>query len=145
MASASRRPGLRIEPLDLVDVLVYLTVLGLFVQFVPSILSESFLVSLATAVLLKIVLEIVVAAKKAVLRRRQSAVTARGRVLGTVLLLVVAAGSKFLVLWITDLVLGDLVHLGGFIEVTILIIALVLARTGVRALLGGGWSVVTPG
>lgn len=125
----------RIRAADLVDVLVYLVVLGLFVQFVPSVISESFLISLATAVLLKLSLEVVVAAKTRVLRRLRSAEVVRVRVVSTIALVVVAAGSKFLVLWLTDVVLGGAVQLGGFFEVTVLIIVLMLARAGVRALL----------
>jgi hypothetical protein len=43
-----------------------------------------------------------------------------------------AGASKFLILWLTDLVLGDAVHLGGFLSVTILVIALMLTRELVR-------------
>ena len=51
------------SPLDLVDVLVNVVVLNLAVQFVPSVISETFTLSLLTAVLLKVVLEVVVAGK----------------------------------------------------------------------------------
>ena len=45
------------RPIDLVDVFVYLVVLGVFIQLFPAVISESFPVALLTAVLLKIVLE----------------------------------------------------------------------------------------
>lgn len=125
----------RIRPADLVDVFVYLVVLGLFVQFVPSVISESFLVSLATAVLLKLALEVVVAAKTRVVGRLRAADSVRVRVVSSIALVVVAAGSKFVVLWLTDVVLGGAVQLGGFVEVTVLIIVLMLARSAVRAIL----------
>lgn len=130
---AARSGGIRAA--DLVDVLVYLVVLGLFVQFVPSVISESFLVSLATAVLLKLALEAVVLAKTRVVSRLRAAESVRGRIVSSIALVVVAAGSKFVVLWLTDVVLGGAVQLGGFIEVTLLIIVLMLARFGVRAVL----------
>ena len=44
-------------------------------------------------------------------------------------------GSKFLVLWLVDVIFGDAVNLGGFWLVTGLIITLVAARAGVRWLL----------
>jgi hypothetical protein len=48
---------------------------------------------------------------------------------------VVAAGSKFVVLKLVDLIFGDAVSLGGFIPVTLLIVALLISRAGVRRLL----------
>ncbi|WP_299928547.1 hypothetical protein [uncultured Nocardioides sp.] len=55
-----------------------------------------------------------------------------------VTLWVVAAGSKFVVLLLIDLVFGDAVSLGGFFSVTLLIVCLLLARSGVRSLLDTG-------
>jgi len=42
-----------------VDVFVYVVVLNLFVEYLPQVLSETFTLSLLTAVLLKVVLEVV--------------------------------------------------------------------------------------
>ena len=124
----------RIEPLDLVDVLVYLIVLGIFTQFFPAVISESFLTSLVTAVLLKVVLEFAILGKTFFLARIKTADLVRVRVTASICLFAVAAGSKALILWLTDLVLGDAVYLGGFFSVTLLVITLMLARTGIRAL-----------
>src|SRR5690606_2528968 len=109
-----------------------LVVLGLFVQFVPSVITESFLISVVTAVLLKIALEAVVAAKNAILKRLRSAETRRVRITASIALVLLSGGSKFLVLWLTDVLLGGAVQLGGFIEVTILIVTLMAARYAVR-------------
>ena len=49
---------------DVVDVFVYVVVLNLFVEYLPAVISETFTLSLLTAVLLKAVLEVVVAVKK---------------------------------------------------------------------------------
>src|SRR5215467_813065 len=46
-----------------VDVFVYVVVLNLFVEYLPLVISETFTLSVLTAVLLKGVLEIVVATK----------------------------------------------------------------------------------
>ncbi len=48
---------------------------------------------------------------------------------------VVAAGSKFVVLALEDLLFGEAVSLGGFFSVTGLIVVLLLARAAVRWLL----------
>jgi len=47
----------------------------------------------------------------------------------------VAIRSKFVVLELVDLVFGDSVELGGFLQVTALIIALLASRALVRRLL----------
>jgi hypothetical protein len=118
-----------------VDVFVYVVVLNLFVEYLPQVISETFTLSLLTAVLLKGVLEIVVAAKNRVKARFRQASTPIGKVVAAVLLWVVLFGSKFLVLEVVALVFGDRVSLGGFFSVTALILALLLSRTVVRRLL----------
>jgi hypothetical protein len=118
-----------------VDVFVYVVVLNLFVQYVPRVLSETFTLSLLTAVLLKVVLEIVVAVKNQVKKRFRQASTALGKAVAAVMLWAVLFGSKFLVLEAVALVFRHRVSLGGFFSVTALIFALLLSRGAVRLLL----------
>jgi len=120
---------------DLVDVLVYVVVLNLAIEYFPSVISETFTVSLLTAVLLKAVLEIVVAAKGRVLVGLRGATSRAGKLGGVGLLWLVAVGSKFLVLELVDLVFGSSVELGGFLQVTGLVICLLGSRALVRRLL----------
>lgn len=122
----------RIRAVHLVDVLVYVVVIGLFVQFLPSVISESFGITVITALLLKGVLEVVVLAKNAVIGRLRAASTTRLKVTSVLALFVVGPGSKLLVLELTDLVFGESVYLGGFVQVTGLIITLMLVRFLVR-------------
>lgn len=129
------RRWVRSHPSDLVDVLVYVVVLNLAVEYVPSVISEGFTLSLVTAVLLKVALEVVILLKGRVLDRLRAATTRRGKVAAAVSLWVVAAGSKLVVLELVDLVFGDAVSLGGFVPVTLLVVALLLSRAGVRRLL----------
>lgn len=124
----------RLTPLDLVDVLVYVVVLNLAIQFVPSVLSESFLLSLLTALLLKVVLELVLLLKSAIVRRIRTASSTPRRAVAIATLLLVLPASKLLVLELVALVFGDAVQLGGFFAVTGLIIVLMLSRAGVRRL-----------
>ena len=119
----------------IVDVFVYVVVLNLFVQYLPAVVSETFTLSLLTAVLLKGVLEVVVVAKKRVVARLRSAQTPVGKAVAGLLLWLVLFGSKFLVLEVVDLVFGGNVRLGGFFSVTALIVVLMLSRGGVRWLL----------
>ena len=125
---------MRVRPIDLVDVFAYLVVLGIFIQLFPSVISESFLLALLTAILLKVVLEVVVWAKKWLIGRIRGAQTVAVRVVNAVALLLVLPGSKFLVLELVAWVFGGYVYLGGFFQVTGLIIVLMLARGGVRRL-----------
>jgi hypothetical protein len=125
----------RIRPIDLVDVLVYLVVLGVFIQLFPAVLSETFLLALLTAVLLKVVLEIVLLVKKRIVGRIRSGRPLPIRIVNVVALLLVLPGSKFLVLELVAFAFGDAVQLGGFWAVTALIVALMLSRGGMRRLL----------
>lgn len=132
VSSRSAGPSIRVPAVHLVDVLVYLVVLGLFVQFFPQVISESFVVALITAIILKLALEVVVAAKTRIVGRFRSASTPTGRIVSAALLIATAAGSKFVILWLTDVILGDAVHLGGFFSVTLLVVSLMVARALVR-------------
>lgn len=124
--------AVRLRPVDLVDIFVYLVVLGLFTQLFPEVISESFLLALLTAVLLKVVLEGVLFVKKRMVARIRGAQSRWIRAVNVAALLLVLPGSKFLVLALVDLVFGDAVYLGGFFQVTALIVVLMLARGGVR-------------
>ena len=126
---------MRIRPIDLVDVLVYLTVLGAFIQLFPSVISETFLLALLTSILLKLVLELVLWGKKKIVARIRAARTRMRRMLNIGFLILVLPGSKFLVLGIVDLIFGESVQLGGFFQVTALIVVLMLARAGMRRLM----------
>ncbi len=128
---------MRVRAVDVVDVFVYLVVLGLFTQFFPNVITESFIVSLLTAVLFKLALEVISVLKTRILDRVRTAPTTARKVLNTGLLLVLGAGSKAAILWLTDLVFGDTVQLGGFLSVTLLIVVLMAARFGIRLLVDG--------
>lgn len=47
------------NPAEIVDLFVYVVVLNLAIQYLPKVISESFTLSLLTAVLLKVALEVV--------------------------------------------------------------------------------------
>jgi hypothetical protein len=129
------RRGIQARPADVIDLFVYVVVLNLAIEYVPSVLSESFTLSLLTAALLKIALELVTLLKGRILTRLRAADTRRAKLAAAVTLWVVAAGSKFVVLELVDLVFGDAVSLGGFIPVTLLVVALLASRAAVRRLL----------
>lgn len=123
------------RPADVIDVFVYVVVLNLAIEYVPSVISEGFTLSLLTAVLLKLALELVVHLKGRLLSRLRGADTHRAKLTAAVLLWVVAAGSKLVVLELVDLIFGDAVSLGGFFSVTLLVLALLASRAALRRLL----------
>lgn len=125
------------RPADVIDLFVYVVVLNLAVEYLPAVISETFTLSLLTAVLLKVTLELVLAVKGAVLARLRGATSRTARVAFAVALWAVAAGSKLVVLWLIDLAFAGSVSLGGFVPVTLLVLALLLSRAAVRRLLYG--------
>lgn len=130
-------PWIRRHPEHVVDLFAYVVVLNLFIEYFPAVISESFTLSLLTAVLLKITLEVVLKAKTKIVSRMRDATTKRAKSGSALLLWVTAAGSKIVVLELVDLVFGDAVSLGGFVSVTLLVVALLLFRAAVRRLLYG--------
>lgn len=125
----------KISAVDLVDVFVYVVILNLVVEYMPAVMAETFTLSLLTAVMLKLVLEVVVAIKDRIKVRLKAATTPAGRVVAGLLLWLVLVGSKFVVLELVALIFGDSVKLGGFFAVTGLILILLFARGLVRRLL----------
>jgi hypothetical protein len=126
-------PRVAVTPLVL-DYLVYVVVLNLFVQFVPSVITESFSVSLLTAALLLAVLQVVTMVKTPLKVRFKASSVGAGKVVVGLCLWLVLVGSKFVVLELVDLLFGDRVSLGGFVSVTGLILALLFARDLARRL-----------
>lgn len=61
------------HPTHVIDLFVYVVVLNLAVQFLPAVISETFTLSLLTAALLKVTLELVLVLKGAVLARFRTA------------------------------------------------------------------------
>lgn len=133
--SAGARTWIAARPADVVDLFVYVVVLNLAVEYVPAVISEGFTLSLLTAVLLKVTLELVIWLKGVVLARLRGASTRLKKVTSALMLWGVALGSKLVVLWLIDVAFGGSVSLGGFVPVTLLVVVLLLSRKAVRRLL----------
>ncbi|MGZ4436965.1 MAG: hypothetical protein ACXVW6_04965 [Nocardioidaceae bacterium] len=129
------RRWIRARPADVIDLFVYVVVLNLAIEYVPAVISEGFTLSLLTAVLLKVALEVVLVLKGHVIKRLHAATTRRAKVVAALALWVVPAGSKLVVLELVDIIFGDAVSLGGFIPVTLLVLALLGSRAAVRRVL----------
>lgn len=105
------------------------------IEYLPGVLSESFTLSLLTAVLLKLVLELVVAAEHWIRARIRQASRPIGKVVAGVALWLVLFGSKFVILELTHLIFRGRVMLGGLLSTVLLVLALLLCRAAVRRLL----------
>ena len=75
-----------LKPVDVVDVFVYVVVLNLAAEYLPQVITETFTLSLLTAVLLKLILEVVVALKDRVKGRLKAATSLTGRIASGILL-----------------------------------------------------------
>lgn len=135
ISQSPRGKGFSLQPADIVDVFVYVVILNLAVEYLPAVISETFTLSLLTALLLKVVLEVVVWIKDRIKARMKAAPGMLGKVVGALALWAVLVGSKFVVLELVALAFAGQVKLGGFFAVTGLILILMVVRAGVRRLL----------
>jgi hypothetical protein len=110
------------------DVLIYTVVLNLFVEYVDAVVIDSFTISILTAVLLKILLDIVMRFEHTVHGFFAQKEGAFAKVLGTVSLFVILFLGKLFILEVVNFVFGDHVELGHFIEVVALVLALMITR-----------------
>ncbi len=97
-----------------------------------------------TAVILKLVLEVVTRIKAGLLGRVRSDSPTAIRVVSATTLLLVLPGSKLLVLELTSLLFRDQVRLGGFFAVTGLIVVLMSVRWALRRVLSPATPATTP-
>jgi hypothetical protein len=114
------------------DVLIYVVVLNLFVEYVEKIVIDSFTISILTAVLLKVLLDLIVGLEHRVahfFEGRPGKLSAFLRIMSAWIILFV---SKFLILEVVDLVFGTHVDLGKFVHILSLVIALIVAREVVQ-------------
>ena len=110
------------------DVLVYIVVLNLFVEFVDAIVIESFWISILTAVLLQALLSMVVGIEHNVGAFFERLGGTWSRIAELTAKFLILFTSKLLILEIVDFVFGDEVELGHFFDVLALIIAMMAAR-----------------
>ncbi len=110
------------------DVLIYIVVLNLFVEYLPSVIIESFTISILTAVLLKILLDLVMGIEHNVHSFFEQKEGAMYRAMGTVSLFAILFFGKLFIIEAVNFVFGDHVKLGHFIEVVALVLALMITR-----------------
>jgi len=110
------------------DVLIYTVVLNLFVEYVDAVVIDSFTISILTAVLLKILLDLVMRLEHRVHHFFAEKEGAFFKVGGTVSLFAILFLGKLFILEAVNFVFGDHVELGHFVEVLALVLALMITR-----------------
>lgn len=114
------------------DVLVYIVVLNLFVEFNDAIVIDSFWISILTAVLLKGLLDIIIHLEERVGDFFDKKGGSFFKVIGIATKFLILFTSKFIILEVVDIVFGDHVELGHFIDVLVLIIAMMATKAIMR-------------
>ncbi|KAL7568841.1 hypothetical protein ACA910_007253 [Epithemia clementina (nom. ined.)] len=108
------------------DVLIYVTLINMGAEFTRSIKVESFTFSILAGLVLKIFLDIIMLIG---LWIHQKVFVEHGRkILGGFLIWAVVFSSRFVILWIDDLIFQNSVELGGLL--VILVVAFVLVVAG---------------
>lgn len=110
------------------DILVYIVVLNLFVEFHDAIVIDSFWISILTAILLKALLVAVGGLVHWVGEFFERWEGALATVAGFVVRFAILFSSKLVILQVVSLVFGDKVHLGGFTDLVVLIISMMATR-----------------
>jgi hypothetical protein len=110
------------------DILVYVVVLNLYVEYSPAKVIDSFTISILMAVLLKVLLSLITAGKSSVWRWARSKGSSAYTIVGALGVWAILFLSKFLILEAEDLIFGDHVELGGFVDVMLLAATLLAIR-----------------
>ena len=108
--------------------LVYTVVLNLFVEYVDSIVIDSFTVSLLAAVVMKGLIDAIQYLLKSVTDHFRDREGPTARMITIVLAWAILFSSKFAILWIVDIVFEEDVDLGGFLSVLVLVLVMMVAR-----------------
>lgn len=106
------------------DVLVYTVVLNLFVEYSAAIVIDSFTISIFTAVVLKVMLDLLTSVE----HRAKGFVGRYSKTLAFVTTWAILFLSKFVILEVIDFVFGEHVELGHFLDVLLLVITMMVAR-----------------
>ena len=134
IATVTRTPNQQRFASWMTDVLVYIVVLNLFVEFVDTIVIDSFWISILTAILLKLMLDSLVGLEHRVAGYFRAREGRLYKVLGSLSIFSILFLGKLLILETVNLVFGDHVELGHFIEVVALIIAMMGTRAAMQAI-----------
>jgi hypothetical protein len=116
------------------EVLVDIVVLNLFVEFVHTIVIDSFAISILTALLLKLMVDAVKGLEHAVSASLAAKEGAAWKPLRFVAVWLILFLSKFVILELVNVVFGDHVELGSFIEVAAVVVTMLAANAALQGI-----------
>jgi hypothetical protein len=108
--------------------LAYIVVLNLWVEFNDKVVIDSFVISIATSVVLLILLVVILGLEHRVKHWFALREGTAYRVLGAASTLLILFLSKFVILEVIDIIFGEHVELGSFVDVLLLVLLLILAQ-----------------
>ena len=111
-----------------VDVLIYTIVLNLFAQYSEHVYIETFTISILTALLLKLLLVLVEGIEERVQHYFEQKAGTAWKILGLVVIFGILIVGKLFILEVVNFVFGDQVELGHFVQVLVLILAMIVSR-----------------
>jgi hypothetical protein len=114
------------------EILVYIVVLNLFVEYVHTVVIDSFAVSVATAVVLWLILRVVVGLEHRVASYFSARPGVPARVLRYLSVWAILFSSKFVILEAVAIVTAGRAALGQFYAVVAITLALLGAEAGLR-------------
>ena len=114
------------------DVLIYVIVLNLFVEWVDAIVIDSFTISILTAIVLKALLDVILGLEHRVAHFFEQRDRPVAKVLRVLAMWLILFASKFVILEVIDLIFGEHVELGKFIHVLSLVLVMMITREVVQ-------------
>lgn len=110
------------------DVFIYTIVLNLFVEYNDAIIIDSFTISIFTAILLKLLLDVILSFEHRVRGFFAAREGAAWKTAGAAAMIAILFIGKLVILEVVNFVFGDHVELGHLIDVIVLIIAMMVTR-----------------
>jgi hypothetical protein len=108
--------------------LAYIVVLNLWVEFNEAVVIDSFVISIFTAVVLLVLLVVILGLEHRVKEWFAGHEGTFYRVVGPLASLFILFLSKFVILEVIDIIFGEHVELGHFVDVLILVLLLIVAQ-----------------
>lgn len=115
-----------------IDLLLYIVILNLFAQYSPNIYFDSFLMSIFTAFVLKVILVLIGSLEHRITNFFNSKGTKLMKAIGIALAFFILFTSKFLILEIIDIIFKDKVEIYGFVTLIFMILAMILSRIALQ-------------
>jgi len=108
--------------------LAYIVVLNLWVEFNDAVVIDSFVISIITAAVLLLLLVVILGLEHRVKAWFEAREGTAYKVIGTASTLLILFLSKFVILEVIDIIFGDHVALGHFVDILILVLLLIVAQ-----------------